>query len=182
MSHPSIPDACTLTPPEFGERLRWIREEILPHAKGREALEGGAAWRFEAGPSMRAKLERLVALESDCCDPDEIRFVLHEEPATGGLRLEVHGIDPESMLLATTPAAGERSSALKRVLKAGGTGAVGSVVVFCVLPIGIAAIAGASVAAPLAGLESPATLAGGSLVFGAAAWWLLRRREARRSC
>lgn len=182
MSQPSIPDACTLTPPEFGDRLRWIREEILPHAKGREALERGVAWRFEAGPSVRAKLERLVALESECCDPGEIRFVLHEEPATGALRLEVHGIDPESLLLDTPRQAGERSSALKRVLKAGGTGAVGSVVVFCVLPIGIAAIAGASVAAPLAGLESPATLAGGSLVFGAAAWWLLRRRETRRSC
>ena len=182
MSQPSIPDACTLTPPEFGERLRWIREEILPHAKGREALEGGVAWRFEAEPSVRAKLEQLVALESKCCDSDAIRFEIHEEPAAGALRLEVHGIDPESLLLAATPAAGEGSSALKRLLKAGGTGAVGSVFVLCVLPIGIAAIAGASVAAPLAGLESPATLAGGSLVFGAAAWWLLRRRETRRSC
>ena len=182
MSNPSVPDACTLTPPEFGERLHWIRAEILPHAKGREDLEDGVAWRFEAGASMREKLERLVALESQCCDPEAIRFALHEEPAAGTLRLEVHGIDPESMLLATAPPAGERPSALKRALKAGGTGAVGSFAVFCVLPIGVAAIAGASVAAPLAGLESPATLAGGTLAFGAAAWWLLRRRETRRGC
>ena len=87
MAELTVPDACTLTPPELKDRLAWIRQEILPHALGRAELEGGVAWRFGADPGVREKLLRLVALESDCCNSDAIRFSLHEEPEA--LRLEV---------------------------------------------------------------------------------------------
>ena len=177
MTDLTVPDACTLTPPELGERIAWIRQEILPHALGREALEGGVAWRFAPDPGVREKLERLVVLESDCCNSDAIRFSLHEEPEA--LRLEVHGIDPElSLLGARSPRAG---GGLRRTAQAAGLGTLGALLLCCVLPIGIASVAGATVAAPLVGLDHPVPIAGAALLLGTATWRALRRREAQRT-
>lgn len=178
MTELRVPDACSLSQPAFEDRLAWIRAEVLPHVQEREVLDDGVAWRFADEPELRAKLERLVALESDCCNSDAIRFELHA-PSGHDLRLEVHGVDPGHPLLRGPAADAGR---VARVAKAGGLGAVGAFVLFCVVPMGIAAIAGAAVAAPLAGLESPFTLAAGSLAFGAVAWWMLRRREAGKAC
>jgi hypothetical protein len=174
----TVPDACTLTPPELGERLSWIRQEILPHALCREALEGGAAWRFAPDPGVREKLERLVVLESDCCSSDAIRFSLHQEPEA--LRLEVHGIDPDETLLGPRPAGA--GSGIRRIAQAGGVGTLGALLLCCVLPIGIASVAGAAVAAPLAGLDHPLPIAAAALLLGTATWWSLRRRAARQDC
>ncbi|MGH0030540.1 MAG: hypothetical protein ACQGVC_12165 [Myxococcota bacterium] len=94
MTTPRVPDACSLSQPAFEKRLRWIRDEIRG-ARRRLPIPGGVAWEFDADPERRAKLERLVALESDCCDGDRIHFALHVEPDS--LRLEVRGIDADAL-------------------------------------------------------------------------------------
>jgi hypothetical protein len=66
MSH-RLPIACTLSPAEMPRRAAEIR------ALGRDALmtvelsEGRAVLRFRADPSTRARVERIVAAESQCC-------------------------------------------------------------------------------------------------------------------
>ena len=59
--------ACTLGPDDMPAREAEIR------ALGREALlaversEAGATLRFRRDPATRARVERIVALESECC-------------------------------------------------------------------------------------------------------------------
>ena len=173
-------DFCSLPSEELQIRFRMIREHILPHVRRTEELDNGFAWECDHSPEMREKLARLVEMERQCCSG--LDFDLQEPAGSNVLRLEVHGIDPRSKALDALRGPGRRDAAndggmLARAAKAGGIGVAGAFLVFCGLPIAVAAIAGAAVAAPLAGLESPFALAGGSLVFGCAAWMLQRRRH-----
>jgi hypothetical protein len=85
---------CSLDRTALAERIAMIHREILPHARGSEALPDGRAWNFPSGPDMQAKLEHLVALERECCR-EGIDFELMET-RDGALRLEVRGIDPNA--------------------------------------------------------------------------------------
>ena len=85
---------CTLPKDGLAERLAWIREEILPHACRSERLEAGFAWELDAAPGLAEKLDRLIALERECCS--SIVFERTDSSVPGRLRLEVRGIDPDA--------------------------------------------------------------------------------------
>jgi hypothetical protein len=83
---------CTLPADGLSERLAWIRSEILPHAVASERRPNGIVFELEDVPGLADKLDRLVALERDCCSGIDFR---HWTSATvGRRRLEVLGIDP----------------------------------------------------------------------------------------
>lgn len=89
-----LAEVCTLTPKGLSERLAWIRDEILPHARFSERLDSGLAWELDPAPGLAEKLDHLVALERECCRG--IVFERRNGAQRGGLRLEVRGIDPEA--------------------------------------------------------------------------------------
>lgn len=87
------PAFCSLSPDALRERLAMIRREVLPHAIASEALPKGRAWRFANSAELRDTLERLVALERECCRAG-VTFAL--EQRGDQLRLEVHGVEPDA--------------------------------------------------------------------------------------
>lgn len=101
-------EVCTLPTAGLGERLAWVKSEILPHAVASERGERSIAWELTAAPGLAEKLDRLVALERECCSG----IVFEHRPGTtaGRLRLEVRGIDPDAAVfrsLATSSDDGE---------------------------------------------------------------------------
>lgn len=89
--------SCTLPPRALRERIAWIRDEILVHARSSERLESRIAWELDGAPGLAEKIERLIALERECCSG--IVFERTASASPGRLRLEVRGIDPTSELL-----------------------------------------------------------------------------------
>jgi hypothetical protein len=89
---------CSLPPDAYRSRLDWIRAELLPHVRRREALPDGLALEFDA--PLRGQLDAFVALERACCSSLDWRVL---DAAGGGVRLEVRGIPPGAVesLLAT---------------------------------------------------------------------------------
>lgn len=87
---------CNLSPAELHRRIAEIRREILPLVRRSEVLPGGRAFEFDASPGTRDRLERLVALERQCCPG--VAFRLGPSPSSERLRLCVEGIDPEAGL------------------------------------------------------------------------------------
>jgi hypothetical protein len=87
-------EVCTLSGDGLAERLAWIRDEILPHVRRTERLASGLAWELDAAPGLAEKLDRLIALERECCGG--VVFERTEASAAGLLRLEVRGIDPDA--------------------------------------------------------------------------------------
>ena len=182
----AVPDMCRLSDDQLTTRLAEIRRDVLPHIRKTHKLEDGLVLEFNDTPNLKAKVERLVALEQECCAG--LRFELQERPQPEGLKLEIRGIDPQSgtveQLLAgiqsnaETPSQGSR---LRRVLSSTGIGVAGAFFVFCVLPIGLAALLGASATAYVAKLDNPLLLSVGAIVFGGAAWWFQKRRSTAQS-
>lgn len=167
---------CTLPESSIGERSAMLKREILPHALATRRIADGFELEFPQDPAIRRKLEHWAELERSCCE--EARFEIHE--SSGRLRLTVHGIDPAANALSELLDSAEpppRDSRIAGVAMAGGVGAVGAFLVLCVLPMGLIAVAGASVAGPLANLESPPALAVGTLAIGGGWWWWRRRRS-----
>ena len=167
---------CTLSADGLEERLAWIRSEILPHAVASERRPDGIAWELEDAPGLAAKLDRLVALERECCSGIDFR---HGTSLTAGRRrLEVRGIDPRATAFDTLQADADETRWIGgRLAKAAGLGALLSLLVCCVLPIAAAALLGAAAAAPFASLDDPWKIAGAMLLFGGAAFaWQGRRR------
>jgi hypothetical protein len=87
-------EVCTLSSEGLAARLAWIREEILQHARRVDRLESGLAWEFDASPGLAEKLERLIALERECCEGLVLECT--EASAPDRLRLEMRGIDPDA--------------------------------------------------------------------------------------
>ncbi len=167
---------CTLPETSAGERAAMIRREILPYARSYTRIAYGFQLEFPRDPQNLRKLETWAELEGICCL--EARFEISEH--AGGLRLTVNGIDPAGNAFTELRELGRRSrspwdSWIARITAAGGVGAVGAFLLLCVLPMGLIAVAGASVAGPLARLESPPALAAGTLVIGGGWWWWRRR-------
>ena len=94
-------DVCTLGPDELADRLRWIREEILPHALGKERLEDGIAIEVSNAPGMSDRIDHWIELERACCDG--IRFERHGGRTREQLRIEIHGVDPQGRLFGALP-------------------------------------------------------------------------------
>ena len=178
---------CTLGEDGLAGRLAWIQRELAPHAIRRTRLEDGFAWEFETSPSLVARLDELVALESACCAAMHLSHAPSHTP--GRRRLEVHGVDPDAAVLATLfgdpaqreglPPAPAGTAWARRAARAGLLGTLASLAVCCLLPFGVAALLGAAAAAPLAALDRPWVIAAAALAFGFAAyrWPAPRRRE-----
>ncbi len=168
---------CTLPETSVGERAAMIRREILPYARSYTRIPDGFQLEFPRDPQIRRNLEHWAELEEICCL--EARFEISEHK--GGLRLTVNGVDPTGNALAELLEPGRPRSPwdhwIARITAAGGVGAVGAFLLLCVLPMGLIAVAGASVAGPLTRLESPPTLAAGTLVIGGGWWWWRRRKR-----
>ncbi len=169
---------CTLPETSIGERAAMIRREILPYVRSCTRIADGFQLEFPRDPQIRRNLEHWAELEEICCL--EARFEISEHK--GGLRLTVNGVDPAGNGLAELFELGRRSRPpwdhwIARITAAGGVGAVGAFLLLCVLPMGLIAVAGASVAGPLTRLESPPALAAGTLVIGGGWWWWRRRNR-----
>ncbi len=172
--------ACTLDEDGLGERLAWIRAEILPHALSREVLPDGVSWTLRDVPGLAAKLDTLVALERDCCSG----LVFEHGPgaSAGQRRLEVRGIDPHAAVFSALAIDESRKgTTVTRLAKAAGTGTLLGLLVCCVLPIAGAAVLGASGAAFLTSLDDPGVIGGAALVFGGATFVLQGRRRRTRT-
>jgi hypothetical protein len=170
-------EVCTLPKDGLNERMAWIRDEILPHARATESLASGLAWELDPAPGLSEKLDRLIALERECCRG--IVFERAEASVPGRLRLEVRGIDPAAAVFGTLPVPRERPPARWALLaKAGGLGVLVSLVVCCGVPLLAAALVGGGAAASLAAFDQPWVIALGTLPGAAAAWWWLRGRAA----
>jgi hypothetical protein len=172
---------CSLSPEGLGQRIAWIRDEILPHARRTERRESGLAWELEAVPGLAEKLDHLIALERECCAG--IVFARAEASEPGGLRLEVRGIDPDAAVFRALQVQRPENSTVAwgRLAKAGGLGALLSFLVCCVLPLVAALIVGSAAAAPLAALDRPWVIGLGSVPGAVAAWLWLRRRSSDRA-
>ncbi len=176
-----LEEMCTLPPDQLASRLAEVRRDVLPYVRKTDKLEDGYVLEFSGAPGLKARVERLIALERECCEG--LQFDLSEEPQAGGLRLEVRGIDPEDGILKQLFSGSERGlgvplrgSFLRRALSSAGIGIGGTFLLFCVLPIGLAGLLGASATAYLAKFDSLPALSAAAVVFGGAAWWHQRRR------
>jgi hypothetical protein len=167
---------CTLPPEGLGDRLTWIRAEILPHAVARESAGDTIAWELDDVPGRAASLERLVALEKDCCSA--ITFVHRPSTTAGQRRFEVRGIDPGAHVFTDSATeSGERTGIGVGIAKAAGVGTLFGLLVCCAFPVAMAAIWGAAVAAPFAVLDDPWIVAGVAGVAGCAAYVWQRQRN-----
>lgn len=88
---------CSLPPRDLTDRLAWIRTEILPHAVGSTRLANGLRIELEDAPGLRDTLDRLIALEAECCGTIEYAW---KPDASGRLALTVRGIDPDASIFA----------------------------------------------------------------------------------
>lgn len=172
----SIEDACSLDAPALAERAAMIRRELRPYVREARIHADGLDWECAPEPGLRAKLERWIALERECCPG--VDFALREEG--GALHVAIRGLDPRGLEALGGPAA-DHGSRVARIARASGLGLVGALLVCCVVPIGIAALLGAAAAAPLSGLDHPASIAASALAVGAAAWLFERQRARRRA-
>lgn len=163
---------CNLPADDREARLAMIRREILPLARRRERLADGVAFEFAADPALGRTLDQLVGFERQCCGGLSWDVTPRDD---GTLRLAVRGLPPESPLLEAVGASeGSGAGRLARSLGLGGGVALG----VCVLPLGIAALGGASLAAPLARLDQPLALGAVALSTAGGAWlWLGRGKR-----
>jgi hypothetical protein len=170
-------EICTLPGDEIAERVTWIRDEILPHATRTVRRSHGLDIELESAPGLGAKLDRLVALERECCAGISFERIDGSKP--GQHRLEIRGADPDAAVFRPLlDVAGSEPQAAARAAKAAGIGVLASLFVCCIVPLAAGALIG-SAAAPLAGLDHPAPIAAGALIGGFASWWWLGRRRAR---
>jgi hypothetical protein len=163
---------CNLPAQDREARLSMIRRVILPLAQRRERLPDGLAFRFAYSEPLERTLDQLVAFERGCCG--SLSWEARRN-ADGSLRLSIRGLSPDSPLLQLGDGPPAPASRLGRLARSLGLGTGAALFVCCVLPMGLAAVAGASVAAPLAGLDQPAIIAAVALASAALTWlWLGR--------
>jgi hypothetical protein len=86
------PIACTLTGPELAERRTTILNALRAATLRTHRLPNGYTYDFHINTEMSAQLERLIALERQCCQ--FLTFNIVETPST--IRLEVTG-SPEAV-------------------------------------------------------------------------------------
>ena len=93
MNDPAV--VCTLSAEALGDRIGWIRREILPHAVETVRVDGGLAFELASAPGLAEKLDRLIGLERECCSG--LVFERLPSASPGRLRLEVQGIDAAAL-------------------------------------------------------------------------------------
>ena len=162
---------CRLSSPELAERRAWIAADVAPLVRRVVRLPDGVVWECEGSAAAEATLRSWIEKERACCA--DVRFELGRN-AAGDAILEVRGDDPVVAVLAEIEP--PKPTGVGAWLRAGGIGFGVSFAVLCGLPMLVAALFGAAVAAPLARLESPATLTAGTLAVAG----LIGIREWRR--
>jgi hypothetical protein len=168
--------ACTLAADELSDRMAWIRREILPHAVETVAIEQGLAFELRAAPGLADELDRLIALERECCSGIDFERTASSTP--GRLRLEVRGVDPEAAVFRSLRRQAPRNRAVARLARAAAAGTLASLVVCCALPLGAALLLGTAALPGLASLDAPGPILAVAVLGGGAAWhWLGRRRS-----
>jgi hypothetical protein len=172
-------DVCTLPRDELRERVAVVRRDILSQTTRRETLTDGMAFEFAATPAMKEQLEELVEFERECCSG--LDWNLGRVGPV--LRLSVRGLAPDSDALRASDIApgGRVPASFSRLARAGGLGAAAALFLCCVAPIGVAVVAGAALAAPLAVLDQPLVIAATFAVVTATTWLWLGRRAARHA-
>ena len=90
----AVPDMCRLSDDQLTTRLAEVRRDILPHIRKTHNLEDGFLLECNDTLNLKAKVERLGALEQECCAG--LRFELQEKPQPEGLKLKIRGIDPQA--------------------------------------------------------------------------------------
>ena len=170
-------DFCSLPPQELHARAEEIRAALVPQILHHEQLPSGIAWHFPASPGVRDQLEDFVAFERRCCG--DMTFAV--EPSDVGLRLRIEGDGAEAFAALTAASAAPSRRVGARLLRAGGLGLGASLLVCCILPLGVSAVAGAAVAAPLATLDQPLYIATGGLLAGIVAW-VVQGERTRVAC
>lgn len=174
-------DFCSLPPEQVQERASHIRAELVPQTVARREVPGGFRWEFPNRPETEKLLGEFVEFERRCCAG--MTFVVEPNESGDRLCLTVTGEGAEVMATLGNTGAGASTAptAGRRALQAGGLGLGVSVFVCCLLPLGLTAVAGAAVAAPLATLDQPLYIVLGGLLAGGAAWAYLARRD-RTAC
>lgn len=169
-----IREVCQLSGEALTARRGELRRELLPHVRGRERLPDGIALGFEASDAMRAALTAFVDFERRCCPGLRVSWSETE----GALRLEIRGLDPDADVLEDLGVPAERSwmPGLAGAARSAVGGVGGAFVLFCLVPMGAAALLGAELAAPLRALDHPLVIGlGGAALAG----WLWRRERRR---
>lgn len=111
-------EICTLSPEGLGDRLAWVRKEILPHAVEKVRLGNGLALELVEAPGLTEKIDHLIALERECCSG--IVFERHASTTEGQVRLEVRGIDPDAQVFQAFGVPESNPPAGTRLAKAAG--------------------------------------------------------------
>ncbi len=174
-----IADDCSLPPADCPDRLAMIRDEIALFAKSTLRLENGIAWEFEATDEIRARLEKLVRLERECCG--HLEFEIWENSNGTRLRFEVLGADPNTGYFGGFAASqgatdGKPRERWLRLGRRGALAAGASFFVCCVIPGALVSFAGIKVAAPFTKLDNPVVMAAGTVLFASLFWFRERRR------
>lgn len=181
-----ISEVCNLSARDREIRRKELRDGLVSKAHGKEAMPDGLALFFDATAEMRSELDAFVAFENQCCPG--LGFSVRDAP--GGLRLEITGVDPGAGFFTSIGIDGvaeatrteqPESPGWLRLVRPAGLGAIGAVVLFCGVPIGLVAVLGAQFAAPLGVLDNPWIIGAGALVFAGFLWRWERRREAARA-
>jgi hypothetical protein len=177
-----VREICNLSDEDLEARRAELASGLMPKARERKKLSDGVAFSFDATPALRDELDAFVAFERECCPT--LRLSVDE--SSDGLRLDIRGIEPDSSFLAGVGLVSESEGIFpsrnwRRILSFAGLGALGALVVCCVLPIALVAILGIAVAAPFARLDNPWSISASALVFACVIWLWQRRREDARA-
>jgi hypothetical protein len=179
---PPLEEICNLPSEERENRIAAFRRNILPLATKRRASGNGMTLDFEYSEALEKQLEELVDFERVCCS--DLNWDLRR-PQVNVLSLAVSGIPSNSRFFSNTEDESSspppRSGFVKKLAQSIGLGATAAVILCCVAPMILATVAGIAIAAPLARLDNPLTIAAGSIAFAIPAWLWLKRREARSS-
>ena len=70
----NVPIACSLTAADYRRRVADANQLARDALRTREPIERGVRLTFTESPEVRARLEALVAAESECCPFLTMRF------------------------------------------------------------------------------------------------------------
>lgn len=87
-------EICTLSDEDREVRRKELRDGLVPLARAKQELPDGIALLFDASAEIRSELDAFVAFETRCCPV--LEFSVRE--VSGGLRLEITGMDPGGSL------------------------------------------------------------------------------------
>ena len=82
--------SCSLNSNDYQERMKMIREQILPHLIEMKELENGCQLRFQNDITLKDTIERFIELEKQCCN--SLTLTLSEIEKETELSLMITGL------------------------------------------------------------------------------------------